>query len=332
MSVETKLSSSPVLPRLETLVFVVGLIGLIVTGLPQKFAGELWSHYAFVLMGGIESTRILHRFFALLLIAAALYHIAAFLYRRFVLSAQRADVGGNALIAALRQMARNFGGGAADYRFALRLEYWVLLISAALMIVTGLVLWKPVAVTGVLPAETIPLFRSLHSDHALLLVVFLVLWRIGIVLLWRPGRIPAPTPTASADQIASRRRVFLPVALILIGVVVVALYSFLTSAQTAISTTIPREAVIYAPQAMPESGDPDVGAALWSTLRCAFCHGAEAQGGADGQPMLRGTDITLIDFYEQVRGGRGEMPAFSAEDLPDAYVLHLYTWLTQPSE
>ncbi len=338
MTVDTNLHSAPpaerrsILPRLERLVIVIALIGLTLTGLPQKFAGELWSHYAFVLMGGIESTRILHRFFALLLSAEAIYHVAAFLYRRLVLSAKRADTGGNALIATFRQLLRNLGGGTADYRFVLRLEYWVIVISAVLMILTGLALWKPVAVTNVLPAEIIPLFRSLHSDHALSLVVFLVLWRIGIALLWRPKRIAAPVATASAEQIASRRRTFIPVALIVAGVVVVGLFSFLTSTQTAISTVIPREAVIYAPQAMPDSGDPNIGAALWSTLRCAFCHGAEAQGGADGQPALRGTEVTLIDFYEQVRSGRGEMPAFSAEDLPDGYVLHLYTWLTQPGE
>lgn len=318
-----------ILPRLARLVIVIALIGLAVTGLPQRYAGELWAHYAFVLMGGIESARILHRFFALLLIAEVLYQIAAFFYRRLVLKT-RLTASGNALIAAIRQSLANLGIGKAeqDTAFVLRLEYWVLAISAVLMILTGLALWKPVAVTSVLSADTIPLFRSLHSDHALALVIFLVLWRIGIALLWRPKRPADPAPTASSGEIASRRRVFIPVAVALIGVVAIALFAFISSTQTAITTVVPRQAVIYAPQSMPESGDPNIGAALWGTLRCAFCHGAEANGGIDGEPALRGTQLTLIDFYEQVRQGQGDMPAFSAEDLPDPYVLHLYTWLT----
>ena len=325
--------SFPATPPLERLVVIIAFVGLAITGLPQKFAAEAWAHGAFTLMGGIESTRILHRFFALLLIAEAIYHVAAFLYRRLVLAVKRPD-GSNVIGATVGRFLANLGLRRTDAssRFAFRLEYWVIVLSAIFMIITGLALWKPVAVTNTLPADTIPLFRSLHSDHALALVVFLVVWRIGIALFWRPKPAAAPEVTASPAQIARRRAVFIPAALVVIAALTLVLFAFITSSQTAINTIVPHRQVIFAPQAMPAAGDPVVGAALWNTLRCAFCHGAEAQGGADGEPALRGTTVTFEAFYEQVRVGRGDMPAFSAEELPDPYVLHLYTYLTQPAQ
>ncbi|MBL8165608.1 MAG: hypothetical protein JNJ61_26730, partial [Anaerolineae bacterium] len=70
--------------RIERLVLTVALVGLIVSGLPQRYLGEPWANALVVLGGGIESLRILHRFFALLLLGEALYHVLALGYRRFV--------------------------------------------------------------------------------------------------------------------------------------------------------------------------------------------------------------------------------------------------------
>ncbi|MFN8528559.1 MAG: c-type cytochrome [Anaerolineae bacterium] len=319
-----------VLQRIDRLAVIIAIIGLALTGLPQKFASASWAHGAFVLLGGIESARILHRFFALLLIAGAAFHVGAFLYRRIV-THERREAAGNAVAKALQQILINLGlrrADSTDYRFVLRLEYWVLVISVLLMIITGLVLWKPVVVTNVLPAVTIPLFLSLHGDHALALIVFLVVWRIGIAVLWRPKPLGVE-PAADDSGISQRRRSFMPVALAVFGVLAVILGLYITSSQTAISTVLPRSEEVFAPQAIPEAGDANVGAALWQTLRCAFCHGEYAEGGSEGQPALRGTGLSFEAFYHQVRVASGDMPAFSAEELPDGYVLHLYTWLTQ---
>ncbi|MCA9904783.1 MAG: cytochrome c, partial [Anaerolineae bacterium] len=162
-------------------------------------------------------------------------------------------------------------------------------------------------------------------------------WRFAIIFLWRPQRqqlMADRDASASArpeNAIASRRRVVLPIALVIGALLMLGVLWFAFGEQTAIDTVPRQQAVIFAPQVMPDSGDPNVGAVLWPTLRCAFCHGDEANGGPNGEPALRNTTVPFDAFYEQVRVGKGDMPAFSGEDLPDGYLLHIWAWLSQPS-
>lgn len=323
--------------RFERLVVFVALIGLIFTGIPQKYAGEEWAQSAIIITGGIESTRIIHRFMAVLLMAASLYHVMALIYHRWVLGRL---LWSRPFHHALRdlgaQLLHNFGLRASpppDYRFTLVIQYAVLLLSVLILILTGIMLWDPVAITDVLPGESIPVARSVHSNQALLLVLFIVIWGIFSTLLWGSRRhnladIPQHTPLP-AEVVALRRRLFWPIAAIVSIIIMVGLIRIITSEQTAIDTVPRREAVVFAPQLTTETGDSQVGAALWSTLRCAFCHGAQAEGGLDGQPALRGADITFDAFFQQVRLGTEAMPPFGPEELPDRYLLHLWTWLSE---
>ncbi len=320
--------------RIERLVFAVAFIGLVLTGIPQRYASEAWTHIPIVIGGGIESLRILHRFFALIFLAEAIYHTLAVGYRWFVIGRRVTMLPG---IGAVRDLIGHIGlrKESGDYRFILKFEYLILVIGVLVLGITGLILWSPIAATTTLPGEAIPVARSVHSDHALLTVILVVLIRLGILILWHPNRaaVLADQPVAASDErIRARRRVYIPVALVIAVIVVGGLYAFLSSEQTAISTVPRRQAVIYAPQTVPETGDPHIGEVLWQTLRCAFCHGESANGGIDGEPALRPPELTYAAFYEQVRVGRGEMPAFSDSELPDGYLVHLWAWLTQPVE
>lgn len=321
--------------RFERLVFVVAFVGLALTGLSQKFAAESWGNALIVLLGGIESARILHRFFAILLIAATSFHLMTVGYQRFVL-VRTAPLfpGVRDWLGLGGRFLQNLGlksasGSPPDTRFALRIRYLVLVISSLILIVTGLILWNPVAVTNSLPGETIPVTRSLHSDHALLFVVFMVIWQFLIVFMWRPKPDDGGQTgqTVSAAEIKRRRWRFLPAAILISGLLAAGLGWFFSFETTAINTVPRRQEAVFAPQMMPEAGDAHVGEALWSTLRCAFCHGEQADGGANGEPALRQSELTLDTFYDRVRNGKGEMPAFGPEELPDGYLLHLWTWL-----
>ena len=209
----------------------------------------------------------------------------------------------------------------------------VIAIAVVILGLTGLVLWNPIAVTSVVSGEVVPIAQSVHSNHALLTMGSLLLLRIGIVLFWRPRRKDlfenVPEPTLTAEQAAARRRRYLPAAIILAVAIAGGLFLFLTSEQTAIDTVPRQRAVIFAPQVLPDEGDPHIGEVLWGTLRCAFCHGTDANGGAASQPSLHREDLTFEAFFQQVRVGRGDMPAFTAEELPDGYLVHLWAWLQQ---
>lgn len=326
---EHKPTRLPAAQRFERLVFAVAVVGLAATGMAQRFGQETAGHYALVLLGGIESARIIHRLLALLLIAQAVYHVLAVSYRRLVLGRRAALWPGWRDWRSLgQQVLSNLGlrrGSPADDGYAFRIRYGVLAVSVVILIVTGLILWNPVAVTNTLPGETIPTAHSIHRDHALLLVIFLVVWQILMLLVWRRPAVSAEPDAAPA---AAGRGRWLPVAAVMLVLVAIMVW-FLASDQTAINTTPRRQAVVFAPNMLPEAGDADVGGALWATLRCAFCHGEQGGGGASGDPALRGApDLTLEAFYHQVRQGSATMPAFSREELPDGYLMHLWAWLT----
>ncbi len=349
--------------RFEHLVLLVAFIGLALTGLPQRFASEAWAQTFVKGLGGIESLRIVHRFMAALLMAEVIYHIGVISYKLYVLRQPATMIprirDGRDLI----NWVRNNLGLRAEppamprYNFGNKLKYWGVAISAIILMVTGLILWNPVSASRVLSGETIPAAQVIHSDQAWLTVLILAIWYAYSILFRRPnlsmftgklsrqamledhaeeleriedGDLPVPP---SAESVASRRRVFMPVALVVGIIVVGGLARYLTSEQSAI-TTVPRhEEAIYAPRARPIAGDANVGAALWPTLRCAFCHGPEARGGLDGAPALRGSALTFEKLYTQVRKGSDKMPAFRQDELPDGYLTHLWAWLaTKPKD
>ena len=307
----------------ERFLVAVALVGLILTGLPQRYTTAWWADIVFVLGGGIESLRIMHRIFAGLLLVEAIYHVLAVLYSRFVMERGWAMMPGISDVRALlSRVASNFAGsdGKASYPFILKFEYLLIVLSVLVLAITGIVLWNPIAATKVLPGSIIPTARSVHSDQAMLFIGVLVLLRLGIALLWRPKRADIfaeqPAPALSAEAIRARRQKFLPVAVVLGAVVAGGLLWFLTSEQTAINTVPRRETVIFAPEALPETGDPHIGEVLWGTLRCAFCHGANGEGGTKGEPAIRGTTVSFAAFFEQVRVGKGQMPSFSEKIAP----------------
>lgn len=344
--------------RFEHFVLILSFAGLVLTGVPQLFATQPWAQFIILVLGGIESVRILHRYMASLLIIEVVYHLGVIGYKLLVLRQA----------ASMRPRRRDFHDFRGwlffnlersperprmpHYNFSEKFDYWVVVISVVIMVVTGLMLWNPIATAGVLSGESLPVALAVHRNQALLLIAVVIVWHGYNVFIKRfnlsifTGRLtrramqeehaeeldqlehgeqlPLPTPEA----VARRRRVFWPAAVVITILVAAGLIRFLTYQQTAI-TTVPRQNVaIFAPNAQPASGDPNVGAALWSTLRCSICHGPQATGGPDGAPALRGTSLTFEKFYKQVRGGSDKMPAFSAEELPDGYLTHLWAWLS----
>lgn len=330
--------------QIERLVAALALIGLALTGLPQHYSTEGWARVIFVLGGGIESLRILHRFFAVLFMGEAIYHLLAVGYRWFVLNIRPVMLPGlgdvrDLILGVLGNLGLRRMSGAPDYRFALKFEYLILILAVIILGITGLILWNPIAATNVLSGEAIPVARTVHSEHALLTIGLIVLLRLGILLLWHPRRAQVYADAAARrgalpeEAIRSRRGRYLPVALIIGTILAVGLLLVITSEQTAINTVPRQQAVIFAPQVVPSEGDPHIGEVLWQTTRCAFCHGIDANGGTHSEPSLRNrTDLTFEAFYQQVRVGEGEMPAFTAEELPDGYLVHLWAWLSQPAE
>ena len=155
---------------------------LLVTGLPQKWPQAAASQWTVDALGGIFATRWLHRAagiaFALLTLAHLVVAVGGVATRRFpatmLLTRQDFRDTIHSLRWYLGKAERGPRFGRYDYRQ--KFEYWGLIFGAAIMVVTGLVLYWPIAVSRLLPAELIPAAKAMHSNEALL--------ALGVILVW----------------------------------------------------------------------------------------------------------------------------------------------------
>ncbi len=345
--------------RMEHILLLVTFTGLALTGLPQKYAAEQWAKTLIGLLGGIESTRIIHHFLATLLMAEAIFHGGVISYKLFVLGRRATMIPGpHDALDVIQWIAYNLGlrkehPHMPRYNFGEKAEYLAVVWGTIIMAVTGFMMWNPITAAKLFTGTVIPAARAAHGSEALLAVLSIIIWHLYSVFVPRfnssiftgkisrermaeehAGELEAITHGEAElvpppEVIARRKRRFWPYAIVMTVLLTGGLIWFISFEDTAI-TTVPRQnVVIFAPQVTLEAGDAAVGAAIWPTLRCARCHGETAEGNADA-PRLRGTTLTFDAFYTQVRTGvKNKMTAFSAEEIPDSYLLHLWTWLKE---
>jgi formate dehydrogenase gamma subunit len=342
--------------RFEHMILLMTFIGLALTGLPQKYASEPWAQSLIGVLGGIESVRIIHRFLATLLMAEVIYHGGVLSYKIFVLG-QRATMipGVRDIRDAISWIAFNLGlrkdhPSLPRYNFGEKAEYLAVVWGTVIMVITGFMMWNPIATSQLLPGSVIPAARTAHGAEAILAVLSIIIWHMYNVHIKRfnrsmftgklsreamqeehaeelhaleSGEHPPQPPAAIIER---RKRRFWPYAVAMTILLTGGLIFFISFETSAITTVPRRNVLVFAPQVTPESGDAAAGAALWPTLRCARCHGDDAGGGPDA-PAVVNTDLSFEEFHQLVRTGRDEMPAFGPGEIPDAYLLHLWTWL-----
>lgn len=345
--------------RMEHMILLVTFTGLALTGLPQKYAASEWAKTLIQLLGGIESVRLIHRFLATLLLAEAIYHGGVISYKLYVLGRRATMIPGiKDLRDALNWIGFNLGlrkehPHMPRYNFGEKAEYLALVWGTIVMAVTGFMMWNPISTTTLLPGAVIPAARSAHGNEALLAVLAVLIWHIYNTVIKNfnksiftgkisrdemeeehAGELEAITHgetefTPPPEVIARRKRRFWPYAVVMTLLLTGGLIWFISFEQTAITTVPRQDVVVFEPQVTLQAGDATTGAAIWATVRCSSCHGAAGEGVGD-VPPLRATDLTFDEFFRQVRAGvPDKMPAFSAGELPDPYLLHLWTWLTQ---
>jgi formate dehydrogenase gamma subunit len=168
--------------RIEHLVLALSFTLLGVTGLVQKYALNSLSEWLIGVMGGIQSTRILHRWAAIVFALLTVYHIIAVAYRLFV----------RRVPATLFPTAKDIKDGFHSlryslflsknppkmprYNFAEKLEYWALIWGGIIMMVTGFMLWNPLITTAFLPGQFIPAAKAVHGAEAVLAVLAILVW------------------------------------------------------------------------------------------------------------------------------------------------------------
>ncbi len=249
---------------------LVSFLVLTATGLPQKYI------YANVpaldtligLMGGIEAIRVVHRIAATVLMIVTVFHVLDVAYRMIVRRAAPTMLPRyQDLLDALRALRFNLGLAETRprmdrYTWEEKVEYWSLVWGTIVMIVTGFMLWNPIATARLLPGETIPAAQVVHGGEALLAILAVLVWHFYSVHLRHFNRsmftgelseheMETEHPleleriragehvTATPQEIARRERVFLPIAGVVALVLLAGIYWFVTFEQTAITTLPP---------------------------------------------------------------------------------------------
>ena len=263
--------------RSEHWVQMVAFVALAVTGLIQRYSQAWISEKLVDGLGGVETVRDIHRVFATILMIAVVYHYGGAFYRRYVQRQPRAMLPGRADLTAIRGSMRYVFGGKGQpppqgrFTWEEKVEYWSLVWGTVLMIVTGYMLWNPIATTKFLPGQLVPAAKAAHGGEAVLALLAIVVWHTYHVHIrhtnmsmysgkmsrhemeeYHPlelAQIDAGGHTPpEGDELRRRVQRFATFYGISAVVLLGALYLFVTFEDTAIETIEPPEQIaVYAP-------------------------------------------------------------------------------------
>lgn len=266
--------------RVEHILLLTSFSLLGITGLPQKFATSAWAQAMVQFFGGIETTRLIHHIFAIVLMFLAIYHILDIGYKIFVRRTRLSMLPGITDVKdALQTFVYNLGftkkrPQMGRYTFEEKAEYWALIWGTVIMGITGFMMWNPITTARFLPGEIIPASKAAHGGEALLAVMAIVVWHMYGVHLKRFNKamftgkqteeemlhehtleladIKAGLAERPVDPKTLRRRqmIFYPVAGVLAIAMLFGVYGFIGSEKTAITTVLPisNPVPIYVPQ------------------------------------------------------------------------------------
>lgn len=258
--------------RIEHWVQMLSFVALAVTGLIQRYDGAWISEKLISGMSGIEVVRDIHRVFATAMMVAVVYHFGAALYRKFVLDRPRVMVPSKADAKALGGSMKYVFGRAdappAQGRFTWeeKVEYWAFVWGTVVMVVSGFLLWNPIATTNIFPGEWIPTAKVIHGGEATLAVLSIVVWHIYHVHIahfnksmftgtmsrhemeeYHPLELASidagEYPTPPLEERRRRLKRFIPVYGFLSVVLLAGVYVFVSFEDTSIATVKPPEQV-----------------------------------------------------------------------------------------
>jgi cytochrome b subunit of formate dehydrogenase len=165
-------------------VMIVLFVLLLVTGMPQKWPHADISQAVIDVMGGIFVTRWIHRISGLVFAAMTVAHIAVAVAQiirheskptMFLTKKDFTDAIDNLrYYLGAKQNPPLFG----RYDYRQKFEYWGLIFGSIIMVGSGFVLYYPMVMSRILPAELIPAAKVMHSNEALLAMLIILVWHL----------------------------------------------------------------------------------------------------------------------------------------------------------
>ena len=268
--------------RIEHIILLITFTVLSITGLPQKYIEAPISEAMVDWMGGIESVRLIHRYAAFLLVAGSVFHLFTGAYRSLVKRERMRIMLRLSDVRDLWDTIRHNLGFSPHppkmpkFNWGEKIEYWAVIWGTTIMVITGFMLWNPIATTNLLPGQFIPAALAAHGGEAVLAVLSILIWHLYNVLVKHrnfsifTGSLPReqmeeehalelerlesggdPWPGLSLPVLKRRRRIFFVASIIIGSLMMAGLIWAFTFEETAI-TTIPRVTrEIFVPLATP---------------------------------------------------------------------------------
>jgi cytochrome b subunit of formate dehydrogenase len=270
MPTEKKVTSSytrfDLAQRVQHLVFLISFTILGLTGLAQKFSLSPISQWVIASLGGIETTRIIHRTSSVAMMIVSIYHVLELIYRVYVLRVKWTMLPWIDDIQHVIQDVMYYLGFRKHkayygrYNYAEKAEYLAVVWGTVIMGLTGFMMWNPISTARVLPGEFIPAAKAAHSGEALLAVLAIILWHFYHVHIKHfnksmfTGKLtrqemehehPAELAQIDAGEtevlppqkvVRRRQMVFFPAALVILIAYGFGIVGFVSGEETAIST------------------------------------------------------------------------------------------------
>lgn len=170
--------------RINHALVIISFFGLTITGLPLLFADQKWAKTMATMLGGVNSAGILHRFFALMLIANFLIHGVGLVRRIKKHGLMELTFGPSTMLPRKKDitdcigMWKWFFVGGEKPKFD-RWTYWekfdyVAEVGGSFIIgITGLILWFPQFFGTFLPGWWFNVATLVHGYEAMLAIGFI---------------------------------------------------------------------------------------------------------------------------------------------------------------
>lgn len=264
--------------RLEHFIFLLSFTVLGITGLVQKYSESTFSQQIIRSLGGIENTRLIHHWAAVVMMAVSIFHILNLLYRIYVL---RVPWSMMPVIEDIKHLIHDIGyylgirkeqAYYGRYNYAEKMEYLAVVWGTIIMGITGFMMWNPIVTAEYLPGQIIPAAKAAHGAEAILAVLSILLWHFYHVHLRHfntsmfTGKLTRdemkeehPAELAEIDAggnyspppnkiLRKRQYIFFPFAIVIAILMVFSAYQFVTVEDTALAqVTIRESAEVFAP-------------------------------------------------------------------------------------
>jgi cytochrome b subunit of formate dehydrogenase len=192
--------------RLQHIVLILSFALLAFTGFAIKYPSAFLFSWLVKLEGAYRLRVTSHKVFAVLLIAASLYHLGYLLFTK----------NGRARLRAIRPRLSDLREGTltvlhalglvkerpefGEFNYAEKAEYWALVWGTVIMALTGLYLWLDPYIQQFFPYWLYEVLRTVHFYEAILAVTAIVVWHFYFVIFdpsiypmnfaWLDGKVP----------------------------------------------------------------------------------------------------------------------------------------------